>query len=222
MVERCRVEHGDAGRGASATGRAGRLERAFAWLRWVDATFSPYRPDSEIRRLDAGRAACATRTRRCARCSTAARRCGARPAAASTPAPAAARPVRLRQGLGGRARRRADRRGRAVPRRRRGPRARRPVARRDPPPARARPARRRADSRRRRGDVRRLRARPAHPRPAHRPPPPACCRSPSSAPSWHGRRVRHGGVRVGAAGPAWTAGLAGYEAMTILEGGLVP
>ena len=26
----------------------------FAWLRWVDATFSTYRPDSEISRLDRG------------------------------------------------------------------------------------------------------------------------------------------------------------------------
>jgi len=30
------------------------LDRAFAWLRWVDATFSTYRPDSAISRLDAG------------------------------------------------------------------------------------------------------------------------------------------------------------------------
>jgi FAD:protein FMN transferase len=29
------------------------VDRAFAWLRWVDATFSPYRGDSDIRRLDA-------------------------------------------------------------------------------------------------------------------------------------------------------------------------
>lgn len=28
--------------------------RVFAWLRWVDATFSTYRPDSEICRLDRG------------------------------------------------------------------------------------------------------------------------------------------------------------------------
>jgi thiamine biosynthesis lipoprotein len=28
--------------------------RVFAWLRWVDATFSTYRPDSEIVRLDRG------------------------------------------------------------------------------------------------------------------------------------------------------------------------
>jgi thiamine biosynthesis lipoprotein len=30
------------------------VEGAFAWLRWVDATFSTYRPDSEIARLNRG------------------------------------------------------------------------------------------------------------------------------------------------------------------------
>jgi thiamine biosynthesis lipoprotein len=30
------------------------LDGAFAWLRWVDATFSTYRPDSAISRLNAG------------------------------------------------------------------------------------------------------------------------------------------------------------------------
>jgi FAD:protein FMN transferase len=30
------------------------LDRAFAWLRWVDATFSTFRPDSEICRIDRG------------------------------------------------------------------------------------------------------------------------------------------------------------------------
>jgi FAD:protein FMN transferase len=33
---------------------AGVLDRVFAWLRFVDATFSTYRPDSEICRLDRG------------------------------------------------------------------------------------------------------------------------------------------------------------------------
>jgi len=33
---------------------AGELERMFDWLRWVDATFSTYRDDSEISRLDRG------------------------------------------------------------------------------------------------------------------------------------------------------------------------
>src|SRR5918911_1486219 len=30
------------------------LDRAFDWLRWVDATFSTYRADSEISRLNRG------------------------------------------------------------------------------------------------------------------------------------------------------------------------
>ena len=45
------VREGEAGRAA--------LDRAFAWLRWVDAAFSTHRPDSEIRRLDAGELALA-------------------------------------------------------------------------------------------------------------------------------------------------------------------
>lgn len=45
------VREGEAGAAA--------LDRAFDWLRWVDATFSTYRPDSEIRRLDAGELALA-------------------------------------------------------------------------------------------------------------------------------------------------------------------
>jgi thiamine biosynthesis lipoprotein len=32
----------------------GALDRAFEWLRWVDATFSTYRADSEVSRLNAG------------------------------------------------------------------------------------------------------------------------------------------------------------------------
>ena len=32
--------------------RDGDVDRAFAWFRWVDATFSTYRPDSEICRID--------------------------------------------------------------------------------------------------------------------------------------------------------------------------
>jgi hypothetical protein len=34
--------------------RPGAVERVFAWLRFVDATFSPYRAGSEIARLDRG------------------------------------------------------------------------------------------------------------------------------------------------------------------------
>src|SRR4051794_14720403 len=33
---------------------AGALDRVFAWLRFVDATFSPYKPDSEVCRIDGG------------------------------------------------------------------------------------------------------------------------------------------------------------------------
>ena len=32
----------------------GALDRAFAWLHWIDATFSTYKPDSEISRLNRG------------------------------------------------------------------------------------------------------------------------------------------------------------------------
>jgi thiamine biosynthesis lipoprotein len=42
------VDVRDAGVGAGA------VDRVFAWLRFVDATFSTYRADSEIRRLDRG------------------------------------------------------------------------------------------------------------------------------------------------------------------------
>ena len=42
------VDVRDAGAGAEAAGRA------FAWLRWVDATFSTYDPTSEISRLGRG------------------------------------------------------------------------------------------------------------------------------------------------------------------------
>ena len=34
--------------------RAEDLDRAFAWLRWVDVTFSMFRPHSEISRIDSG------------------------------------------------------------------------------------------------------------------------------------------------------------------------
>lgn len=42
-------------RGASAAASpAGAVARAVRWLHWVDATFSTYRPDSEICRIDRG------------------------------------------------------------------------------------------------------------------------------------------------------------------------
>ena len=42
------VDVRDANVGADA------VDRVFAWLRFVDATFSTYRPDSEVSRLDRG------------------------------------------------------------------------------------------------------------------------------------------------------------------------
>jgi len=36
------------------TAASGAVERAFEWLHWVDATFSTYRPDSEVSRIGRG------------------------------------------------------------------------------------------------------------------------------------------------------------------------
>jgi thiamine biosynthesis lipoprotein len=47
------IEVRDAQAPATATATAA-IERAFGWLRWVDRTFSTYRPDSEISRLNRG------------------------------------------------------------------------------------------------------------------------------------------------------------------------
>jgi thiamine biosynthesis lipoprotein len=41
-------------RGQPSTAARAAIEAAVAWLHWVDATFSTYRPDSEISRLDRG------------------------------------------------------------------------------------------------------------------------------------------------------------------------
>ena len=73
-----------------AGGTPGAVERVFAWLRWVDATFSTYRTDSEISRIAQGDCRRPRRTRSCARCSRAATRCAWRPAATSTRATRAA------------------------------------------------------------------------------------------------------------------------------------
>ena len=72
------VRDGDAGPAA--------FDRVFEWLRFVDATFSTYRADSEIRRLDRGELALRDAHPPCARCSRAASGCAWRPAATSTPA----------------------------------------------------------------------------------------------------------------------------------------
>ena len=63
------------------------LDRAFDWLRWVDATFSTYRAESEISRLDAGTLAPERRRARGPRGARALRGAARRaPAAASTSA----------------------------------------------------------------------------------------------------------------------------------------
>ena len=62
--------------------------RVFDWLRWVDATFSTYKEDSEISRLNRGELALEpTPIRTCARCSRAARSCASRRTATSTSGP---------------------------------------------------------------------------------------------------------------------------------------
>ena len=83
------------------------LDRAFAWLHWVDATFSTYRAESEISRLDArqarARATPRPRVRAVlARCSALRERTGG---CFDAPRARRARPVGPRQGLGGRPRR---------------------------------------------------------------------------------------------------------------------
>jgi FAD:protein FMN transferase len=42
------------------------LDHVFAWFRWVDATFSTYKEDSEISRFAAGNLFLRTRAARCA------------------------------------------------------------------------------------------------------------------------------------------------------------
>ena len=148
------------------------LDPAFAWLRWVDATFSPYRADSEVAAWPRRAARARRRIRRCARCSRAARRCGRETggyfdAYASRPARPLAASSRAGRSTG---RRRCSTAGARVlhRRRRRRARARRAVARRDPPPAPSATGWPRVLVLRRRGrHLGRLRARRAHRRPAH-------------------------------------------------------
>ena len=81
--------------GSLAARRRPPPRRVFAWLRWVDATFSTYRADSEICRLDRGDArARPTPSRSSAPCWSAASACASAPAASSTSGRAGApRPV---------------------------------------------------------------------------------------------------------------------------------
>ena len=168
------------------------VEPAFAWLREVDATFSTYRADSDISRLDRGELTLADCRPEVDEVLT---RCLALERATrgyfSVRARRPARSVRARQGLGGRRRRRAARGGgrartsastpAATSSRAAGPAPDRRWRVGIRHPERARPARRGARRRGpRRRHVGRVRARRAHPRPAHRPPArPGCCRSPS-------------------------------------------
>ena len=65
------------------------IDEVVAWLHWVDRTFSTYKDDSEICRIDRGELAPRrTPTPTFGRCSPAARSCPARRAATSTSAPA--------------------------------------------------------------------------------------------------------------------------------------
>ena len=150
-----------------------------------------------------------------------------------TPAGRARRPVRDGEGLGGRGgvtdhrgrrrarllhqrRRRRHRRGRAG--------AGRLVARRDPSPARGGPPRRRARGARSGGrHVRHVRARRAHPRPAHGPATDgAAVASRWSGPASLGRTpTRRPDSRWGSAGIAWVAQHVGYGAYGITADGRV-
>lgn len=56
----------------------------FAWLREVDARFSPFRADSEVSRLDRGELTPTSSARTWPRSSVCARSTGSRPAARST------------------------------------------------------------------------------------------------------------------------------------------
>ena len=169
--------------------------RVFAWLRWVDATFSTYRPDSEISRLDRGEldephplvrgvlARCEQLRRRDRRVLRRARR---RPAGPSGYVKGWAV---QRAAAFGRRRFLIDAGGDVL----------RPrlVARRHPAPVRARQAGRRDHGvGLRGGHLGRLRARPARHRPAHRPARerPVVGDGGGARPG-DGGRLRHGGVR---------------------------
>ena len=128
------------------------VEPAFDWLREVDADFSTYRDDSDISRLDRGELTVAECRPEVDEVLIAVRRPPARDARLLLgPRGRPPRPVRPRQGLGGRRRRRAARRGgrrellhqrRRRRRRARTGRAGSPLAGRHPAPGRARSARR--------------------------------------------------------------------------------
>ena len=158
------------------------VEPAFAWLREVDATFSTYRDDSEISRLDRGEltlADCRPEVDEVLTRCLALERAHARLLLRPRPPAASTRPASSRAGRspappsGSRPRAPSDfcinAGGDVVARGRPAPDRRWRVGIRHP--ERARPARRRARRRGpRRRHVGRVRARRAHRRPAHRPP----------------------------------------------------
>src|SRR3954451_18741650 len=159
---------------------AGSLDRVFAWLRFVDATFSPYRPDSEVCRLDRGELAAADPhplvrevLARCERLRAFtggyfdARARGPLDPSGLVKGWSVDRAGELLVAAGGRGFFIARGGGARVRGgRRRGPGARRAVARRRPPPASPRSPRRGPVAHRRGGgDLGRLRARGAHRRP---------------------------------------------------------
>ena len=209
----------------------------FDWLRFVDETFSTYKPESEICRIERGELSPAERSsRRAARCWSAARSCARRPAATSTPRPAAASipPASSRAGRSTAAAAILEARGRAELRDLRGRRRHRPRA----PRARTiagtsgirHPRARGPGGGRRRGrPTSPIATSGAYARGDHvvdphtgRPPSGPALGDDHRPGARDGRRVRDGGVRRWAQrGPAWTAQLDGYEALSILESGTV-
>ena len=211
------------------------LDDLFAWLRRVDATFSTYQEDSEIRRLGRGELALGDADPdvrevldRCEELRV--ETDGFFDANAS----GCPRPVRAREGLGGRPRRRDPRGRRACATSRSTPaatsssRAARSrttdwrVGIEHPRAARPRRGRRR-DPRRRDRDLRRrtraattssTRTRAGRPRASSRSRSPA--RTSATADAY-----ATAAFAMGLAGPAWTARLRGYEALTILADGRV-
>ena len=209
----------------------------FDWLRWVDATFSTYKEDSEISRLEPRRARARRRaSATCARCSTAARSCASRRDGyfdMRAALPDAIDPSGLVKGwavdraaaildeAGVRELRDQRRRRHALAR----PRAARAVlARRDPASARARRASPRSSRRTISRSRRRARTRAATTSldPHTRRPPAGVLSVTITGPELAtADAYATAAFAMGEAGPHWTARLRGYEAMTILADGRV-
>ena len=206
---------------------AAALEPLFDWFRRVDRTFSTYIADSEISRLNRGELALEDAHPDVRGCSRAARSCASRRTATSTRAPRrdGLDPSGLVKGWSvDRAARSLDepvaelrdqrRRRHAAPGRRPPEPCWRvgiqhPLERdRSPPSSRRRPRRR---------DLRRLRARRARPRPAHPPAAAGVLSVTITGPDLATADAYATAAFAMGEGPAWTARLRGYEAMTLLE-----